>query len=124
MLLLPAAHIVGDLVHGEDAPVLPGCAVTDPHEPSDACHREHCYSCNVDEPGTGYIVCPECFHVYRTARELRRAYRRASWRLHRTPMPLPDFADDRGPRWGRLLWHLATVRARNINFCQHCIHDF
>lgn len=125
VLLLRAAHIVGNLAPDrKPAAVLPGLRMTSPHDVSDACRDVHCYSCAVDEPYGGYITCPECFHTYRTARELRRAFRREYVRVNRTPMPLPDFVDDPGPRWGRTVWRLLTVRARDINFCQHCTHDF
>lgn len=83
------------------------------HEPTAACDAVHCYSHHVDEPGPGYIVCGECGHLYRTARELRRAYRRAS-------LAIPDYDV---PRW-RILWRAWTIRASSIFFCQECIHDF
>lgn len=86
---------------------------TVPHEPDEACHRMHCYSCGVDEPDGGYITCGECFHVYRTAGELRRAYRRRALSL-----PVYDV-----PRW-RIWRHALTIRAKKIYFCQHCTHDF
>lgn len=88
------------------------------HEPDSDCTDTHCYSCHVDEHFTGYITCPECFHTYRTAGELRRAYRRELIHLHRTR---PGFED---PSWWQVLWKAATIRAKNIYFCQHCIHDF
>lgn len=82
------------------------------HEPTDAC-TAHCYSHNVDEPGDGYIRCFECGHLYRTAGELRRAYRREV-------MHVPSLGI---PRW-RVLVKAATVRASRVFFCQECIHDF
>lgn len=83
------------------------------HEPTDACADVHCYSCHLDESGAGYIVCLECGHIYRTARDLRRAYRREVLRR-------PGFG---APRWWRI-WRALTVRASRITFCQECIHDF
>lgn len=82
------------------------------HEPTDACLPDHCHWHNVDEPGDGYILCPECGHLYRTARELRRAYRRQVLR--------PGFSV---PLLWRL-WRALTIRASRITFCQECIHDF
>lgn len=83
------------------------------HEPSFLCVDYHCYSHGVDEPGEGYIGCYECGHLYRTARDLRRAYRRQVMR---------------GPMFGmskwRCRWRALTVRASKIYFCQECIHDF
>jgi len=98
----------------------------DQHEPTRSCADMHCYSCMVDEPGTGYIVCGECGHVFRTARELRRLHRRGLWKAHRSidgviagvPVDMPAV-----PLW-RVAWRLAMVRAKNIYFCPHCIHDF
>lgn len=83
------------------------------HEPSDACFEDHCHWHNVDEPGPGYITCLECGHLYRTARELRRAYRRQSFTIPRYDVP-----------WWRITWRAWTIRARDISFCQECIHDF
>lgn len=92
------------------------------HEPDRGCDDTHCYACGVDEYGTGYITCPECFHTYRTAGELRRRYRRMLIQVHRRQLVNPF--DYTGPGWGEVLWKALTVRAKNINFCQHCIHDF
>lgn len=83
------------------------------HEPTDACIGIHCHSHMVDEEGIGYIFCGECGHVYRTAGQLRRAYRRGVMQGRRYGIPL------------RLcLWRALTVRAKQIFFCQECIHDF
>lgn len=92
------------------------------HEPDDLCHG-HCHIHHVDEPGEGYIGCFECGHLYRTARELRRAYRRVVLDMARTE---PWFRSKPGWEQGkfRTWWQAWTVRAKHINFCQHCIHDF
>lgn len=88
--------------------------MNDQHEPTDACASVHCHSHHVDEnPGRYYIGCYECGHVYRTARELRRAYRRQSFTIPRYDIP-----------WWRITWRALTIRARDIHFCQECIHDF
>jgi hypothetical protein len=127
VLLVRQAHLVGDHplvgvragMRGE-RPVN-----TEPHEVTDACFTFHCHWCNVDEPGEGYIVCPECFHLYRTAGELRREYRRQRWKLHRRWLARERrgtaFAPE--PTW-KVVWAIITVRAKKITFCQHCIHDF
>lgn len=86
--------------------------MTTEHEPSDACVG-HCYWHDVDEPGPGYIRCYECGHLYRTARELRRAYRRQSFTVPRCEVP-----------WWRIGWRALFIRADKIVFCQECIHDF
>lgn len=83
------------------------------HEATDACIADHCHWHDVDEPGSGYILCGECGHLYRTARELRRAYRRAVMTRRRF-----------GVSWWFCLLHAVTVRAGRVSFCQHCIHDF
>jgi hypothetical protein len=100
-----------------------------PHQPTDACRDDHCYSCGVDEPlgRRYYILCGECFHVYYTKGALRRAYRREMWRIHRAPPN--DYLEAVFPRippppTRKVIWKLVTVRAKNINFCQECIHDF
>jgi len=92
-----------------------------PHEPGPGCRDDHCYSCNLDEPLEGgyYILCGECFHVYYTKAELRRAYRRVYWRTHRWA----PFGGPPTPMW-RILWRVLTVRAKDIYFCQECTHDF
>lgn len=85
-----------------------------PHTPTGACLPVHCHVHHVDEPDAGaYRVCGECGHVYATARDLRRAYRRAVLRH------IPG-----GVRRWRLWWRAATVRASRVSFCQHCAHDF
>jgi len=110
---------------GTSEPVV--CNLTT-HEPTAACHAWHCHSCGVDEPGQGYIVCMECGHLYRTARDLRRAYRRGEWgllRSSRSQPPIPwVFSNEFYPSKLWVLWHMITVRAKNINFCQECSHDF
>lgn len=90
--------------------------MTGQHEPSNACATIHCHSHHVDEPGPGHIICGECGHVYRTAGELRRAYRREVVRGLRFAGP--------GDPWLRRLVKALAVRARDIRFCQECIHDF
>jgi hypothetical protein len=121
VLLVRQAHLVGDHplvgvragMRGE-RPVN-----TEPHEVTDACFTFHCHWCNVDEPGNGYILCGECGHLYRTKGELRRAYRRAILSLdRRTFLGIKPM-----PRW-KIWWKVLTIRAKNIYFCQYCIHDF
>jgi hypothetical protein len=93
------------------------------HEPSAVCHEIHCYVHNVDEPGPGYLGCGECFHLYRTVGELRRAYRATMWRATRGDLWL-FMGDAWHWSWWRFLWHLLTVRAGKIYSCPHCSHDF
>jgi hypothetical protein len=81
------------------------------HAPTDACLPVHCHWHNVDEPGTGYILCGECGHLYRTPRELRQAYRKAVLHMQ-------------GMAWWRRIFQAATVRAGRRSFCQFCVHDF
>jgi hypothetical protein len=84
-----------------------------PHPPTDACLPDHCHWHDEDEPGGGYVLCGECGHLYRTARDLRRAYRREVLSGSGFGIPL----------WRRF-WAALTVRADQITFCQECIHDF
>jgi hypothetical protein len=79
------------------------------HEPDSGCNDVHCYACNIDEIGPGYLTCGECFHVYRSRGELRRLYRRQLIRRQRRP---------------HIVWRALTIRAADISFCPHCIHDF
>lgn len=95
------------------------------HEPTPACERVHCYSCGVDEPfdDGDYRLCFECGHVYRDGAELVRAYRRAAWNLldrHHPWLRGNEFY----PSVVESLWKIATIRAKNIGFCQECLHDW
>lgn len=109
------------------------------HGPGLVCDPDHCYSCGVDEPmgGSDYRICPECFHVYRTARALRRAYRRGAWECvktswaHRHEDPEGNWWEMGGSPYGspvsEFLWWVRRglfIRASKIHFCQHCSHDF
>lgn len=118
----------------------------DEHGPTLTCAGEHCAWHNVDEPnppGGGYISCPECWHLYPTARALRKAYRRQAFKIFwddlwgggpRLPGrddPIWNDSPDgvRPPRFPRtrLVWailRLPFVRASKITFCQYCVHDF
>jgi hypothetical protein len=92
----------------------------------------HCHSHNRDEAGPAYIACGECGHLYRSARSLRRAYRRvhgqilrhgwrkAPWLPHRSAPPFIDSRVERIWIWLRSRF----VRASSITFCQECTHDF
>jgi hypothetical protein len=94
-----------------------------PHEPTEACGAVHCHSHHVDEPADpAYIVCFECGHVYRTARELRQEYRSAWTGFLRNAIGDASIGDQLQTAWFWLLSRFA--RARSITFCQHCIHDF
>lgn len=88
------------------------------HEPTIRCNDVHCYSCMEDETGPAYIVCGECGHRYRTARELRKAYRRMLWRVGRRS----QFLDKMPLRQILVLW--VKTRAKTVWTCQHCGHDF
>lgn len=85
------------------------------HEPTQACELFHCHWHHVDESPVGYRICGECFHTYRTKRELVRRYRHVFWQL------------SAGQSWlwqPQRVWRVLTVRASSIHFCQYCIHDF
>lgn len=96
------------------------------HEPKIGCHVIHCYSCNIDEPpAPAYIVCGECGHVYRSARSLRRAYRREVRQVWLRPRDSVNLFGYIGPLDRlRSVWAILTIRASKIYFCQECIHDF
>lgn len=62
------------------------------------CWVHHAKEAEPDE--AVYIVCGECFHVYRTGADLEAAYEREK------PYGCPE------------------QRAAEIYFCQECLHDF
>lgn len=102
-----------------------------PHEPSEACDRFHCYSCGVDHPESGWRRCYECGHLYHTPGELRRVYRAIAWRMLRHNLRRPH---GKRATWLRSngfqapiaaqLWHILTIRVDRIPVCQQCCHDF
>lgn len=110
------------------------------HEPDDSCAGEggssaHCWAHNVDEyVGTGpvYQACIECGHLYRSKRELRRAYLRVHWQFftaawrdrHMRESYPTELRDPPLAELAHWVWRALTVRASKIYFCQHCIHDF
>lgn len=102
-------------------------SLTAEHELQDACAEQHCCYHNVDEPTAEgekfYVICPECWHLYRTRRELRQRYRAVTWQIVR------DGFRRYGKRHGVTefavwLLHAIALRADRITFCQYCIHDF
>ncbi|WP_344952434.1 hypothetical protein [Actinomadura miaoliensis] len=82
------------------------------HERTGRCDHIHCRAHDADEPGWGYLRCGSCRHLFRTARQMRRAYRRAYWQA----------SGDLGLL--RRLWDVWTVRANRVEFCPLCAHDF
>lgn len=90
-----------------------------PHDPTNACTRWHCYSCNIDEPSEGYRVCGECLHTWPTAGTLRRAHRRILWGLSRSP-----YTFQTRPSIVATLWRCARVRTGDIWSCPLCAHDW
>lgn len=107
------------------------------HEPTDACNRlrgsVHCWIHNVDEPYKGaYRVCFECKHVYRTARELRRDYRKTMtqltfYRYPDMPGPRPVIRNQGFGSWRTDLWYWFKSRFRRasrVYSCMQCSHDF
>jgi len=77
--------------------------------------RQHCSWHNIDEPQQpgDYRTCGECGHIYRTARDLRWAYRRDAWRM------AYGYGD-----WLTYMLAALTVRASRILCCVYCGHDF
>jgi hypothetical protein len=71
-----------------------------------------------------FIVCGECGHVW-TKRALRRSLRRHVWQNIRHPL-YPPFDPFPNRRWLELRYYVATCLkpAKDIFFCQECIHDF
>lgn len=93
------------------------------HDQDDNCVG-HCWWHEVDEVGDGYIRCGECGHLYLTKRDLVRMYRSKSWEMFRSRpfrwRGVPGFE----PSGLAELWGILTTRAKDIDFCQLCIHDF
>lgn len=95
-----------------------------PHQPADECGGDHCYAHNVDEPAANaHTVCGECFHVFPTARALRRDHRRVLWQMRPLRGPLPWHSTPWQQSLWRYLYRLATVRTSQIWVCPHCAHD-
>lgn len=84
---------------------------TGTHDATHHCEPVHCFFHHIDEAGDGYLRCGECFHLWRSKGELTAEYRREFWRHNMQP-------------WWRKAWHVITVRADKIAFCQWCLHDF
>jgi hypothetical protein len=59
-------------------------------------------------------VCFECEQVWPSERALRRAYRRAEWRMVRCYEPY----------WYWPIGLVKALRTRRLNFCPECLHDF
>jgi hypothetical protein len=115
----------------------------DEHDVSEQCKSMHCECHHVDEPEPGYLACGECLHLYRTARALRRAYRRKAFKIFwedlrgRGPK-LPDRDDPiwndapddmKPPRFPKLqlirsMIKLLWIKADKIYSCPCCSHDF
>ena len=100
-----------------------------PHAATPQCFPYHCFSCDLDEyaeAGEYYLCCGECGHVYRTARELRREYRRKFWQIQRSYSRFRPwvFGNEFTPSNLEVLWRMLTVRVKDIYFCQKCIHNF
>lgn len=68
-----------------------------------------CYSCGRNEPlppHGAYLVCNECWHVYRTPGDLEETYRR-KWNERVGSEPAPNL-----------------TKAADVYFCPLCLHDF
>jgi uncharacterized C2H2 Zn-finger protein len=87
------------------------------------CGSIHCFIHNVDEPGPGYLGCPECGHLFKTKRALRVAYRHA-WRRATRDHLLLFAADTWRLSWWRYVWHMITLRVGKIYSCPVCTSDF
>jgi hypothetical protein len=108
-------------------PVPLGLQLAREHEPTELCNPYHCEWHHVDEVDErkngreSYLWCGECFHLYRTPGELRRAYRRVVREMERDA---PMFGDEYKRGKLRAWWQMLTIRAKKIHFCQYCTHDF
>lgn len=101
---------------------------TEQHVPTDECRDVHCHWHHVDEPGAGYRLCGECFHLFRTGADLRWAQRRlllADWRWSDSrPRLLPGGSLPSRPSALAWLRKFIKVQADQIYACPMCSHDF
>lgn len=78
-----------------------------------------CWTHNRNEPiplSRWFTVCTDCGHVYRSARELRRAYRRETPAAAWGALPWRTVLSDK--------WHSMTLTVANIHACPECTHEF
>lgn len=80
----------------------------DGFDPETWCHIHF----RAEEDDGAYQVCIECGHVFPTARDLRRDFRKMVWQYAKVT-----------PLWS-MLWLLISVRASKLASCPHCTHDF
>lgn len=93
-------------------------ATAAPHAATDDCCRWHCYVHGVEEyDPKPYLICGECYHVFPTARALRRVY------LHGWVEVDRRFVRS---RWRRAFYRLrhSLTRTKSIGFCPCCSHSF
>lgn len=97
--------------------------LTHQHEVHDLCKEVHCHYHGRDEPGSGWQICLECGHLFATADDLVREFRKMIW----------DGIKFDGIRWRSdgmnvSTWHqlkvMWKVKASSILFCPFCAHDF
>lgn len=141
----PLAEVVTHRDNGVTITLTEDGRRTTPHQPHYLCGNTHCYTHMVDEPDPGPrgTACGECFHAWPTWGALRRDARRdrlaVYWRDLTAPRTRyqpgnPDHPDDPfdvniGPmqrsRWATLnnMIRALFLRARDVTFCPHCIHD-
>ena len=102
------------------------------HVPTSECVDLHCFWHDVDEmpQPRGHRRCFECKHLFRTAGELRRTFRRKIICEDRRLWQLPWIGDWWSklsvlpPPWWWAAWRCVTLRVRDIYFCPWCVHDF
>jgi len=95
-----------------------------PHNATWMCAGIHCEIHQVDEPNPGYRGCGECFHLFRSARELRMAHRKVHRELYESLKPRPWFSNEWVTGRLRYWWGMLSVRAGKIWTCPLCTHDF
>lgn len=94
------------------------------HEATDACAKVHCAFHMRDEPGEGYHICGECWHLFRSKKDLRRQWRKVHRELYESLGGRPWFSDDWMTGRLRYWWMNLNLRADKIYSCPFCAHDF
>jgi len=96
-----------------------------PHEATDACAKVHCAFHMVDEPGEGYHICGECWHLFRSKRDLIQQHRKMLREMRCSEsLKIPWFSNEWATGRLRWWWINITLRADKIYSCPFCAHDF
>lgn len=93
------------------------------HAVTEHCKEVHCHFHERDEPGSGWQICGECGHLFQTADDLVREFRKMIWagiKFDGIRWRSDGFSVS---TWSQLktMW---KVKASSITFCPFCAHDW